>query len=289
VASLLSSLTIEDATGTQIALLAPGTRQVSKADGIQGVRVRELVVPRVGRHGSRARTRLRDDRVITLEGHCLGSTDDQVWQEYHAISRALGDAVDTDRVLRWTLGSGLALYSRVRLTELVPAFEVGPRMLAYQAHLRAPDPRAYSQSTVVVIPVPVAGTTTPGLKYPYAYPSRFQVAAGGGTSLAMTNLGTAPTPLVIQLTGYMLDPTVQFGDRQLVFSGTIATGDTLTISNVERPRVILNGTANRISMLVSERSRWFDLPPGRSSSMQLIARDVGAGSIISAQFQHAYS
>jgi hypothetical protein len=146
VSSLLSALSIEDETAQIVPLLQAGTRNVATIEGVFGAKARELVVPKTGRHGSRARTRLLDDQAITLTWHLLGDTDDEVWQEYFRISGSLLSAVDTERRLLWTLGSNLRLQSRVRLVEIGGPLEPGPRMLTVQAHFRAPDPRVRRRS-----------------------------------------------------------------------------------------------------------------------------------------------
>jgi hypothetical protein len=285
VSSLLSALSIEDETAQIVPLLQLGSRHVATIDGVFGAKARELVVPKTGRHGSRARTSLLEDQAITLTWHLLGDTDDEVWTEYFRISGSLLSALDTERRLLWTLGTSLRLQSRVRLVEVGGPLEAGPRMLTVQAHFRAPDPRAYAQTMTEVVGSPWSAGAAGGKRYPRVYAYRFRPSTSG--AVAFTNRGTAPTPPTITLTGFLLDPIVTLGDRQLVFAGTIAAGDTLTVTNADRPEVLLNGTANRINMLVTERSRWFDLPRG-TSQVTLVARDFGTGARIAVKARDAY-
>lgn len=285
--ALVSALALEDEFGQITQLLAPGSRHVTSIEGVFGAKARSVVVPRTGRHGTRARTRFLDDSLITIAFDLLGDTDDEVWAEYRAISGALQSTLETERRLLWTFGTTTALQSRVRFEEITGTVVPGPRRLQFQAHLRATDPRAYSQTQTTVAGNPLSSTTTGGARFPLMFPVRFKPSST--SSVQLTNLGTTPTPLIFELRGYLLDPQITLAgtDRALVFVGDVAAGDTLTVSNIDRPEVLLNGTANRMNMLVSERSRWFDLPRG-TWTINLIARDFGTGASVSVRYRHAY-
>lgn len=145
----ISAISIEGPDGTDVPLMLDAYRNVSSAAGLAGIRVRELVEPNPGRHGSINRTRLRDDRPITIKQFLFDRINGdpvRVWQEYEAVSAALAAAVDTDRLLKWTRArDGISLQAQVRLTELETPVEVGPVLLVQQITLRASDPRGYSQ------------------------------------------------------------------------------------------------------------------------------------------------
>jgi hypothetical protein len=258
---LLSALSLDTPDGP-VTLLAPGTRGVSNAEGFAGMATRVITTVRAGRHGSVNRTRHRQDRQISWEG-TLQATDnnpDRVWWEYQQIARALSSATDEDRELHYTLGRGTALFARVRLEELSAPIQVGPNAIKYQCTVRAQDPRGYSavEQTAQTGPLFREGLPVGSAVFPLVWPVTFAQLTTG--RLNVHNDGTVGTPPTIELDGYLRNPVVQLADRRLVFVGTIAEGDTLTIDADQRT-VMLNGTANRRGLLDSVRSRWFELPP----------------------------
>jgi hypothetical protein len=119
---------------------------------------------------------------------------------------------------------------------------------------------------------------------PVTFPFTFDPAAGG--DVAIDNVGTAPTPPLILLSGYLRNPIVQLGDRRLVFTGEIADGDVLHVNAADRT-VLLNGEANRINLLSFEESRWFELPVGQSI-VTLLAEDFSGAGGIEIQYRPAY-
>lgn len=145
---MLASMSIQDQSGIDVPLMLTGYRRIKSVDGLAGMTVREKLYPATGRHGSINRTRFRDSREIHLTGWFLdepGSDPARAWLEYHTVAAALGAAVDTDRLLKWTAGS-LDLQSSVRLVEAAAPIEVGPALIEFDITLRAADPRAYSQT-----------------------------------------------------------------------------------------------------------------------------------------------
>jgi hypothetical protein len=281
--SLITALSLEGPDGVQVTLMQPGYRNVRRIEGLAGVRVRKAKRPRTGRNGSVDRTKLRDDAQVVITGLVYGEDADRAWLEYDTITRALVGAVDTDRLLMWSAGTSRHLQMNVRLDESQAPVEVGPDMVAYQVILSGSDPNGYSQTLVTASAVPTGGTGG-GMTFPEIMPITFSPSSGG--AVAIDNTGTAPTPPTIVLTGYLRDPIVRLGDRELVFDGEIADGDELYIDVANRT-VLLNGTANRINMLRFEVSRWFDLPVG-GSIVTLLAEDFSGAAGIEVQYRPAY-
>jgi hypothetical protein len=169
----------------------------------------------------------------------------------------------------------------------VQPLEAGPKWIQYHAQVRADDARAYSQTLSRVQGDPLVAGVTGGFSFPFDFPFRFKPSPQ--TSVAVTNEGSVETPVTVILTGYLRNPVIALEDRQLVLNGTLAEGDTLYVSNAGgRKSVILNGTADRRGMLVSEQSRWFELPPRQRALIKLLAADAGAGASIGVEWRHAY-
>ena len=283
--SLITAISLEGPDGAQVSFMASGSRKVKRVEGLSGVRVRKAKRPRTGRDGSVDRTRYRDDAQIVLTGLVIGADADDVWTQYDTVTRALVGAVDTDRLLQWTAGNDRALQMNVRLDEMQAPAEVGPNMIAYQVTLTGPDPNGYSQALQTATGNALSSSSGGGLEIPFTFPFVFNPSAGG--NIAVSNSGTAPTPPLILLSGYLLNPIVRLDENtQLVFNGEIAAGDTLYVDAADRT-VLLNGTANRINLLTFESSRWFNLPVG-DSVLTLLAEDFDVSSGIEIRYRAAY-
>lgn len=270
--SLLTALTLEGPDGLDVPLLQLPRRRVSKADGLAGVRVRTVSSPAVGRRGTRNRTRFRDESEITLTGMLTADSDDQVWDEYTDLARAAAGAVSTDRLLKWTLGTGRQLQQQVRLTELTPAFEVGRSTLAYQLSLSGSDPNAYSQTEFEASAQPLSAGAGGGLEFPLVWPLLFNGLLTSTIAIDLSD-GIVPSPPILELDGYLKNPRIRLNDDpdlEIVLAGEIANGDQVVIDLTgPEPTVTLNAIANRLSLVVFEETTWFTLPPQLNQLMLL--------------------
>lgn len=280
---LLTALSIQDATGSDVPLMADGARKITKASGLAGIRVRELVTARSGRHGSRNRSRNRDDAQITLDGILIGADPDDTWTLYDTVAGALAVAVDTDRLLKWTAGDTLTLQQQVRLSALDGPLEVGPNIIRYQAVLRGSDPNVYSQTEYTASATALSGQGG-GFVAPFIAP--FTVNAPPETVAGVTNNGFVDSPPIFELAGYLLNPIVRLAPGvELQLAGEIAAGDTLTIDVAQRS-VLLNDAANRRSLVDTANSTWFEIPPG-ASTITLLASDFSAGAGLTVRWRDA--
>lgn len=282
---LLAALTVEDQDGQQTPLMIPGSRALSSAEGLAGIVTRQVSSTATGMHGRVNRSRYRDGHAITLTGLVRGDNEDEAWDAYDAISRALASAVDTGRLMRWTAG-GRELQQEIRLVALTPALEVGPNLLRYQAQLDAPDPRGYSQDEETAL---LAHTGGGGDTFPDTFPDLFAASTGWVTTAE--NLGTVPTPPEFILTGALTDPVVTMDgsdDAVLAISGEIASGDSLHVfTGPPSRRVLLNDTANRINLVDFAATRWFEIPP-RTHTFRLTGTLIGPDAGVEIRFRHAY-
>lgn len=284
VGRLLTSLSIEDANGADVPLILDPIRRVMGASGLVGVTAREVLVQRAGRTGSTNLTRYRDAGQIVIKGALTGGTTDDTWSQYDQVAGALSDSIDEDRILKWTAGNERALQQTVRLVSIESLLEVGADIIPYQATLRAADPNIYGQELKTASATPLGSGSGGGLKFPIKFPFKF--AQSRATIAAYTNAGTVPTPPVLELTGKLIDPVIRLSPEvALVFSGTLAEGDVLTI-DVDKRTVLLNGTENRRYMLVTKQSTWFGLPRG-SGELTLEASVYSVGAYLSVSWRDA--
>lgn len=284
--SLLNSLSLVGADGIEIPLMLGDARIVTSASGLSAIASREVVIARAGRSGSRNLTRYRDDVPIVINGILYGDNGDDLWTQYDAVAGAFADAIDTDRLLKWTSGSSLALQRTVRLSSLDGPLEPGPNMITYQATLRASDPNAYSQTLKTAYAVPLGSTSGGGLVFGMTVPIRLNPAAS--TVAAYTNGGFVSTPPVFTLTGYLVNPIIQFEPGVVIaLNGTIAASDTVVI-DVGARTAIRNGTDNVRSMIDTSTSTWFDLPRG-SGTLTLIASSWLTGATLQVTWRDARS
>lgn len=282
--AMITALSLEGPDAVDVPLLSSPYRRVERVEGLGGVRVRKAKRPRTGRHGSVDRSKLRDDAVITITGSVTGEDADRAWLEYDAITRAFVGAVDTYRLMKWSNGTERLLQMAVKLDEMQAPVEVGPDLVRYQVTVSGADPNGYSQALQTVSGEPLATSGGGGFVFRFTFPFHFNPSSGG--NLSVTNSGTAPTPPTFLLHGYLRNPIIRLGDRQLTFEGEIAAGDTLYVNAADRT-VLLDGTADRGNLLKFEETRWFDLPVG-TSTVTLLAEDFGVGSGLDVQYRHAY-
>lgn len=100
-----------------------------------------------------------------------------------------------------------------------------------------------------------------GLEFAFSFPLTF-TASGGGT-LTVPNAGNMTSYPVLRVTGPISGPTITLSGTasQLVYSGTIASGDYVEFDLFART-VKLNGTTNVRSNLYVSTSTWFGIAAG---------------------------
>lgn len=249
------ALTIQDPAGTHVPLHG-GLRNVRDVKGLTGMAARTSIRPRVGRTGSVSVTRHREDRPVTVELQILGEDTQHALDDYYVLSRAVNSAVDTDRLLRWTLGT-YNLQSLVRAESIEPPVLVAGRILETQIGLRATDPAAYDQTARVT---PVAALTT----------------------VRIENPGTVPTPPVMKLTGPLTNPEIRLFDEAgavvaTLYVNTLASGIVVILDAAQR--TITNETGEpRPAMMDHARSRWFEIA-APSQRVRLVAATGDTGSM----------
>lgn len=270
--------------GTFEALLRPGYRHIRQVEGLAGMRVRERKRARSHGHGARIRSRYRDANPVTITGDFLGENADRTWREYQRVAGALESATDTNRLLRYSLGS-LALQMEVRLVEISAPMEAGADLIRTQYTLDHEDPRSYGQVELEATAAPLSSVGG-GLTFPFTFPITFGQREGGVATV--DHEGSSSSPPLMLLDGYLKNPVIQLDDtHRLVFDGSIAEGDVLYVDARDRS-VSLNGQADRLNLLRFSESRWFDLPPQSISAVRLLADEFSPGAGLRVRYRPAY-
>lgn len=141
------------------------------------------------------------------------------------------------------------------------------------------DPRRYSLGEHSVF-ISMPDLVTDGLDYPLDYPLDYGMEATP-SQLIVFNDGDAPTPVILNFTGPVTNPTLvnQTTGQRLGFNITL-TGDEVLTVNTRLGTVLLDGTADRLYTRTIDSSPilGFELLPGEND-MQAIAEEweVGAG------------
>lgn len=280
---MLTAMALEGPDGLDVNLIDTG-RTIVTAEGLIGMRSREVVNPRPGRAGTLNRTRYRDDRAIVLTGELWGADAAACWDHYEALAAAFAGAVDVDRALSWT--GRRALRTMVRVVDLEPPIEVERDVLQYQATLRASDPRALSQVEHVADGATLSASGG-GKVYPYTYPRGYNPAGGGAANIAVG--GTVPALPTLRIYGYVTMPRLVLTatGEEVNLAGTVAAGRYLDIDMDARTVALDDGTA--LPQLVDYvNTEWFGMAPG-SHTVQLFANNFDATARVQVRWRDAYT
>lgn len=260
------------------------TRGITRAQGLTGsARVRGEALDRLQEDGAVEPGKpLQGARLIVLEGEVFGVNEAAAWSEWEDLSFALDDAIAADALLTWRkAGSLLDLQAFVRLADLSPpildANNSGP-FIAYQATLRAADPRFYSRRTHTVSTT--SPVSTAGLTLPLTLPLSFASTGASGGELLVTNAGTAKTWPLIVIDGPVDGPVVQNVNtgELLAFPGLVlAAGDSATIDcQPSRRSVFVNGVDRRDALRWSDGT-FFGVAKRSTQTLKFFGLSAGYG------------
>lgn len=210
--------------------------------------------------------------IIVTAPHPASAT----WQ---ALSQALVAGQAAETALTATIpgvayGNPIQVMARVRRLALPIDLDYGIGVGRAQVEWHCTDPRIYSATATTL--TTSQAVSSGGLLAPIEAPLEFGGSASGGQVVA-TNDGEFGAPWTAVLSGPVTNPRIEniTTGQTIRFTGTLATGETLTVSSLDRT-VLLNGTASRYSWLTAGSS-WFDLPAG--SSTIRFAGTSGTGSM----------
>lgn len=288
---MFTAVTIQNSAGADVSLFN-GQRRLGECHGLHGLPApRRVSRPRPGGHGEINETRHYASRQPVWNGQLTGSDEAALWAEYDAILAALWDAVSEPRLLKWTRHDGATLQSMVKLGEafdpVIKASDAG-RVLAYQLIFDREDPRNYAQTQRSAVGGALVDSGG-GLGFPFGFP--FSFTATGGGDVTVTNAGTADTPAVLTVHGYVANPQIQQVDtgRVIVLSGELAAGGTLVVDGFERT-VLLDGVTDRGNLVDFAGTDWDAamIPPG-TSTYRLLASSWDSSARLDVASRDAYA
>lgn len=105
------------------------------------------------------------------------------------------------------------------------------------------------------------------------------ITAGG---VVLQNLGTAPASLTLTLTGPLSNPGISWSGGAWQYSGTVASGTTLTV-DLER-RIVRNPATSAHSRRLASGT-WLQLPPGSTT----VSRTGSGSGSISASWRSSWA
>jgi hypothetical protein len=246
--------------------------------------VEDYSQPRARGHGEHPGDLYSRARIVSVTGEVVDSL------RRDALAAELRAATGLDSEIRDLSVDlfGLVLTAGARLLRrsvtIVPSYVVGGVPFALQ--WRCPDPLRYgypqpSQS----VGLPTSGG---GLAYPLAYDLDYG-AAGEDGSLTLTNPGTAPAPIVMEVRGPLEQGfEVSAAGQRLRYPVPVPAGQVITI-DTGAGTVLVEGTADRRANLTI--ADWFQVPALSSLMVQFTslggAYDPGAALTVPA-FRAAY-
>jgi hypothetical protein len=241
--------------------------------------------PRSRAHGAHPSRVWADERIVTVTGFCWSAADrDAMLSELQA-----GLVFGADEEPLTVTAAGRTLTASAQLLAARQALlrgEWGIGRFGWVAQWRCPDPLRYgpaqpSQS----VGLPTSGG---GLAYPLAYDLDYG-AAGEDGSLTLTNPGTAPAPVVMEVRGPLERGfEVSAGGQRLRYPVPIPAGQVIRI-DTGAGTVLVEGTADRRTNLTI--ADWMQVPALGSLTLQLTslggAYDAAAGLTVPS-FRGAY-
>jgi hypothetical protein len=256
---------------------------LTKLDGLDNAPYRVTSRAREGSDGGFLDATFEDMRIVTVEGiayNCdYGDLDilkanfapSAVAKPFYVYLDGIGQRV----VFCKSLGIRFATDQAARL-----------QTFPFQVQLQAEDPTIWGDPASTVSTGLVG--TFGGFGFNLSFNFGFGTTVGTAGSASAYNSGNKPADATITITGPVINPTVVHDTLgyALALNYSLVAGDTLTI-NLRNRTVILNGTANRRSVLLGT-SRWFLLQPGSNPILFLGTAGVGGTPNMTVTYRSAY-
>lgn len=270
-----------------------------------GLPARPRLTERPNGSGSYRGANYRGSRVVELVGLAAARSRAEREDLMAALAGVCLDAYTLYPLTKTTSARELTLY-----TELASEPDITPlpdgRHCLFSIQLVATDGRKYAtqlksaqamlaQASVEGVYWNGPGPATTGTEWNGpAVPitgTVWQASSGTGSTIALDNGGTAPTPILFTFTApvaaTLITPTVTNNDtgETMAYSGTLRAGEILTI-NTGTGLALLNGTPVRG---LFSRFEPFEIPPRSTIAVQFSAGGPADTATMLAQWSDAYN
>lgn len=221
-----------------------------------------------GNHGRFKRKNLyRESRVITLIGHILAESNDELVAVRDRLEHALSAGAGIMKVVTNATGPW-ERYVEVDTLTIEP--DHGRRYTKFTVDMVAPDPLRYGPEFTVgpaLLPVPVGGVNLPQ-RMPWNFGQMSQEAR---ISVANSQTGTLLHPtIVISGGGYSEVTVIDVTDgRRLTLNWEVDSGSELILNSSTR-RALLDGNDMTRWML---RKQWFSIDSGETHEFRFEVND----------------
>nr|UVX45670.1 MAG: tail protein [Bacteriophage sp.] len=202
-------------------------------------------------------------RTITIEGHIIGRCTESCVNAWNAFKSVLDTA---GMLLNARLGN-IGRQARVWQSASAPLIKWdGVNILRFSVGLTSLSPYLYgldSVSGVTGLP-----SSSGGMQFPY----HFEEAGGSLSSwmwnekvesgqVALSNVGTAPSPVMIRIDGPVVDPQILHArsGHVIAFNVSLGSGHYATVNGVTH-EILIDGTDPARSRVV--RREWSQAEPG---------------------------
>lgn len=260
--------------------------RIVKIDGLgQSPPYRVSESERAGVRGSRYNRSLSDKRAITIEWLVLESSlADFLTERADIFDSFNAESEDDTQTLLVEVNDTTTYALECAVESIQLGLRAAPASWTYaQAQLVAYDPVVYSQNYTTFSNVDPPGGG--GATFELTFPITFETSESG--QITATNNGTVYTYPLVTLTGDLTNPLIANSTTGEFFqlNYTIPSGSSVVV-DFENRTVMLNGTTNLITSIVSG-SDWWTLQPG-ANTISLQTGNTGDTGSMTLTYRDAY-
>lgn len=250
--------------GTDLTTLAYNVKALGAPEIVPGRRGENLVVP--GKTGRTRTTKYMDQRILALGMQVFGRdsstggamSGSQLWTNLDTLKKLF--ATDGQGTLKFQHAAGTTRWCMAEVINTVEFAPTGPDSYDFMVEFVMPDPLWYDEQTTTVGPSNV--TSSP-------------------TNITVANSGTYKSEkaefTVIASNGDLVNPKLTIDDYYVLYTGTVASGGTLTIDCEDFTAT--KGTADVTNDITHDGGIvWLPVPTG-SNTLAVTADSVGTATV----------
>jgi hypothetical protein len=252
----LNGITFNDIHGTS----PPSGYIIQSIDGLfGGVTPKYISHELPHKHGTLAYPSYLNERTIVLQGFVLGASEADTNTKVAYLARAC-TILSATVPLKFQVPGMQPLQCWVKTKDAPEVKVLHAGVASFNIQLVAPDPFIYSQEMLTDVTYWEGGTIGGGTPIPTAIPTAIPGALPANSGDTIVNSGTIDAMPVIDIHGYVADPTIinSTTGKSFRLNFTIVKDNYIRINTALR-LVRLNGTANRYSTF---KGTFFSLAPG---------------------------